>query len=424
MTQLPAVSLVAAELAGTQENAPTSWGGYLARQPILDYRGEVFGYELHGPRPFEQHLEGRLTDDSHGLLDALALFGVKRLAAGCWGFVHCSEAMFTEELLEGLPPEHTVLEIPPVAGDPAMLVRPCRRLKDLGFRLALLDFEEGDARSPLLETIDYVKVDVNRSESHQLEHLRRQLEGGSVTVVADEVHTHQAYRKARSAGIRHLQGFYFCHPELIPNGKIPGNRVCHMEILRQLFKDPLDLTTLCPLVSQDGSLVYRILCFANSPICAVSRPVTSIRAAIMILGDAAFRRLAALAIQSALSRNQSPELLRMALIRAHFCARAAFLCGLDGDEQYLLGMLSLLPPMLSVTMGTILPELPLRTEIREALAGSACKERCLLSWIEAIEDNDISGCDEICETYGLERRRLVELYLNSLEDAASLPRVA
>jgi len=192
-----------------------------------------------------------------------------------------------------------------------------------------------------------------------------------------------------------------------------------VEILRQLFKDPLELKTLCPLVSEDASLVYRVLRFVNSPLCVARHPVTSIQDAIMILGDAAFRRIAALAIQSALSRDQSPELLQMALVRARFCAQAAPFCGLASDEQYLLGMLSLLPPMLRVPMDTILHELPLRTEIREALAGTSSKERSLLTWIENLEDNRTSGCDEISAQYGLDRNTLAVLYLNSLDDGSN-----
>ena len=141
------------------------------------------------------------------------------------------------------------------------------------------------------------------------------------------------------------------------------------EILHHLFSDPLDLKKLRPLVERDPSLVYRVLRFVNSPICALREPVTSIESAILLLGDVAFRRIATLAIQCGFNQNQSPELLNMALLRARFCAGASHLCGLDPDEQYLLGMLSLLPPMLGVPMELILPGLPLREPIQNALAG-------------------------------------------------------
>lgn len=414
MIQSSDIGSVRTESSMVAEGTWPSGAGYVSRQPILDHCGGVFGYELHCHEPFKKG-EANGTHVSYEMSDALALFGVERLAVGSWGFVSCTLEMLMEDMFEALPPAMTVLEIPKSKEPSEKLLRSCRKLKEAGFRLALLDFEPGDVESPLMELVDYVKVEPRNFDAALWEHLRKQLHDAKVIVVADKIHTHQAYSKARALGIQYFQGFYFCHPELVPNGKIPANRLPHMEILRQLFKDPLDLMSLCPLVGRDASLVYRVLRYANSPICAIRQPVTSIQEAIMILGDAAFRRIAALAIQSALNQDQSPELLQMALVRARFCAQAASLCGLDAEEQYLLGMLSLLPPMLRVPMDAVLHELPLRVEIRDALAGTQTRERALLTWIEHLEENCTSGCDQISAEYGLDRNVLAVLYLDSLE---------
>jgi c-di-GMP phosphodiesterase len=282
------------------------------------------------------------------------------------------------------------------------------------------DFELNDARSALLTLAHHVKVDIRNLDSPEWQRLCNEVYRTSATVIADNFHNHDAYRKARAAGVQYFQGFYFCNPELYPNGTVPADRAHHLEILRELFKDPLDLKKLCPLVSKDPSLVYRVLRFVNSPICAVRNAVTSIEAALLILGDGVFRRIATLAIQCTLSQDQSPELLRMSQVRAEFCGQAARLCGLDGQEMYLLGMLSLLPAMLQVPMQTILPGLPLRREICRALAGDAVRERCLLSWIEALETNDIAECEAIAAKYGLDNAEMAQMYMNAVEQVAEL----
>jgi len=66
-------------------------------------------------------------------------------------------------------------------------------------------------------------------------------------------------------------------------------------------------------------------------------------------------------------------------------------------------------------MDAILHELPLRVEIRNALAGIAIKERVLLAWVEHLEENCTAGCDRISEEHGLDRNALAVLYLDSLE---------
>jgi c-di-GMP phosphodiesterase len=96
------------------------------------------------------------------------------------------------------------------------------------------------------------------------------------------------------------------------------------------------------------------------------------------------------------------------------------MCGLDPDEQYLLGMLSLLPPMLQLPMSSILPQLPLRKEMREALAGTPGKERALLSWIEHLEEDRISDCEAIVLEHNLDRSKLAELYFNALQPDPNL----
>ncbi len=397
--------------------------GYLARQPILNRRGGVLGYELRYHDPAGSPHDPPSAGD-HALIDALALFGAERFAGGQWAFVRCTTPMLLDELFEALPPARMVLEFPSSAEPSPRRLRAGSRLVTAGFRLALTDFAPGSERDPLIDYADYLKIDPKFLGTPEWDCFSTQLHFPATTVIAENIHTHEVFRRATSAGIEYFQGFYFCHPELIPNGSIPANRLQHMEILHHLFNDPLDLKKLLPLVERDPSLVYRVLRFVNSPICAVREPVTSIESAILLLGDAAFRRIATLAIQCGFNQNQSPELLNMALVRARFCDGASHLCGLNPDEQYLLGMLSLLPPMLGVPMELILPGLPLREPIRNALAGLPVKERCLLAWIEELEQDRIAECDTIAARSGMEKHELVQLYLGALHDAGNIASVA
>jgi c-di-GMP phosphodiesterase len=402
---------------------PEKGVGYLARQPILNRKGGVFGYELRHHQGCEKQTE-TAAGGFQGLIDALALFGAERFAGEHWAFVRCSAQMLLDDELEALPSSRMVLEIPGPQESSPKLLRCCRRLREAGFRLCLIDFRPGAGQDALLDYADYVKVETQFLATPEWERFSNRRKTASWTMIADNIQTQEAYRTARTAGFEYFQGFYFCTPDLIPNGTIPTNHLYHLEILRQLFKDPLDLKTLAPLVERDASLIYRVLRFVNSPICAIRQPVTSIELAIIILGDLAFRRIATLAIQCGLNRDHSPELLNMALVRARFCADAARLCGLDPEEQYLVGMLSMLPSMLCVPMAQILSGLPLREPIRDALAGVPVKERCLLAWIEELERDRIRECEVIAASFGLPAQELTRVYLGAMEAANSMAAAA
>jgi EAL and modified HD-GYP domain-containing signal transduction protein len=167
-------------------------------------------------------------------------------------------------------------------------------------------------------------------------------------------------------------------------------------------------------VKRDASLTYRLLRLVNSPMCAIRQEVSSIQAALIAVGEETFRHIAALAIASELNAGQPAEILRMAFMRGRFCELAAGLCALDSTEQYLLGMMSLLPAMMRLPMAELAPALPLRDEIREALIGKANPERILLEWLEHRERGDWAACDAAAQINGLDDEFMAACYAEAV----------
>jgi len=139
----------------------------------------------------------------------------------------------------------------------------------------------------------------------------------------------------------------------------------------------------------------------------------------MILGETTFRRIANLAILREFNADQPSEVLHMALVRARFCELAAPLCDQDSQEQYLLGMLSLLPAMLRLPMEELTPTLPLRNEIRMALEGAKVPEGVLLAWLSSHEHADWDACGSIACAGRLDEDKLVSCYAEAVVWAES-----
>ena len=236
----------------------------------------------------------------------------------------------------------------------------------------------------------------------------RWLSSVTVALVAEKVETQEEYKQACAEGFSLFQGYYFCRPVLMKNGKVPANRLSHIEILQLLRDDSIDLQKLTRLVKRDASLAYRLLRLVNSPMCAIRQEVRSIQGALLAVGEETFRRIATLAITSELGAQQPPEVLRMAFMRGRFCELAAVECGLDPTEQYLLGMLSMLPAMLQLPMEELTPALPLRDEIRASLNGIANRERMSLAWIENHERAGWEACDALVHANGLNHGHMLQ----------------
>jgi len=388
---------------------------YVARQPILDLRGKVHGYELlfrDGPRAVFRG-DGDLA--TRTMIDNTVLFGLGRLTGNLPGFLNCTEEALTGRLVHVLPSGMTVLEILETLDPSPALVSACQHLKACGYRLALDDFTWKPGIEPLVEIADYIKVDFALSDEQDRRELLRRLRGITVALIAEKVETEEEYLKARDEGFTLMQGYYFCRPVLMRNHKVPANRLLHVEILRMLQDDTMDLHELAGLVRRDTCLTYRLLRLINSPVCAMRQEVQSVQAALIAVGEESFRRLATLAITSEMNAGQPMELLRMAFVRGRFCELASVFCDLSHTEQYLLGLLSLLPAMLRVPMHELSPLLPLRDEIRQALEGTQAPERALLSWLEGHEQGDWAACDTVVERHGLNPNDLLLCYEDALQ---------
>lgn len=386
----------------------------LVRQPVLDIHSRIHSYELLFQLQSDHPLGGRGSHAMRAILDNILLYGLDKLTKGVPVFITCSGEALTTPYVTMLPSQQTILGIPEQLQFYPNMVPACNRLKGMGYRLALQNFNWGPFPHVLLPMVDYVKLSLEDFDSSGLKQLRRATEGTSAVLLAEKIDTQEAYGRACREGFSYFQGYYFCHPQYIERAKVPVDKLFHIELLQQLQRDPLDLKKIEPLVKRNAALVYRLLKLVNSPLCAIRQEIHSIESAILMLGETTFRRVATVAILSELNAGQATEILHVALVRARFCELAADGSDMDSEEQYLLGLLSLLPAMLCRPMEELASELPLRAELRQALIGESLRERCLLAWIETHERNEALKAHAIANAYGLDVEKLERVYVDAV----------
>ncbi len=132
---------------------------YVARQPVMDRRNRVHGYELLFRSGPEAAFRGNGDLATRTMLDNTVMFGLERLTGGLPAFVNCTRESLTEDLVSILPSSMTVLEILEDIEPTPSLIEACKNLKSAGFRLALDDFTWRPGVESLVEIADYIKVD-------------------------------------------------------------------------------------------------------------------------------------------------------------------------------------------------------------------------------------------------------------------------
>ncbi len=380
--------------------SPAGPGRSLARQPILDREGTVVGYELLFRNSAANAFAGPGDLASQIMVDNTLIYGLSKLTAGLPAFINCTAETLGSDYIRMLPAQQVILEVLENVERTEEVVAACHRLRGAGYKIALDDFVDSPSLDPLIAIADFIKIDFRLTPAAERRSLIARLIQFKGRYIAEKVETLAEYEEARQQGFALFQGYYFCKPALLKKRAVPPNRLVHLRLLTLLQANPLDLVKISAIVKSEPSLAYRLLRYVNSAGNSVRPGITSIKAALLAVGDDLFRRMATLAVAVELNSGPSPEILRIALVRARFCETAAYLCGLNSTEQYLLGLFSLLDAMLQMTMQEALAPLALPAPIREALLGARNRLRCPLYWLESHERGDFERCDDLATAHG------------------------
>lgn len=392
--------------------APTR---FIGRQPILNAARQVYGYELLFRSGWENCFTGSTEVAAQQMIDTTLLFGMENLVLGGKAFVNCTASALTSRLVTCFP-TGTVLEVLETVQVTDEVVAACKELKHLGYTIALDDFLPGTSCDRLVGLADYIKLDFQACDASQLRHIQSQLVGTSAALIAEKVETAEQFNRALKEGYRFFQGYFFARPSVLTSREIPANRVAYIQLLNAV-NDPLsDRNQLERLVSSEASLCFRLLRYVNSAGFGVRGRVSSIRQALILIGEIEFRKLVTIAAAACLSSdtNQSPELMLLCLHRARFCELIAPIAGQATAEQYLIGLLSVLDAMLNVSMKQILPMLPLRPAAAAVLLGEPSPIDLPLRLIGYYEQSQWEVCAIACRTLGITEAELTSLYLESL----------
>lgn len=363
----------------------------VGRQPILDRRKRVLGYELlfrsaQDDAPTTRGCGGgsmgpAFTPDeatAHVIADGVLAVGLDKLTHGRQAFVELTPEFLRHDVVKALPPEQVVLQVPCEAMSNPATAEACRELRRQGYSFALSHYTPEHAG--LLPHASYVKVDPGVDAPAE------SLSGSGVSFIANGVDAVADFDRAVRSGFSHFQGFFFERPGAMQARAIPRGRVGYLRLLCALNDPHLSLQDLEDLMKRDAALCYRMLRTVNSAGFAQSREVTSIRHALLLLGRDTIRRWASLWVLTDLGSEAPAELIVMASIRGRFCELVwPWTDGSDSGEGFLLGMCSCLDVILEQPMATIVEELPLSTDTIAALLGRDNSRRQLLECAMAYE---------------------------------------
>jgi EAL and modified HD-GYP domain-containing signal transduction protein len=408
------------------DQARESEAVHVARQPILDQRGRVFGYELLYRRAPD---DGACTADgdlaSARVLTGVLDLGLETLTSGRHAFLNVTRQLLLGQIDTLVPPDGVVLELLESVEVDQQLIDVCRELEVRGYRLALDDFIPDSDAEALLPHVAFVKVDVLSTPPDVVKSLSARLSHAGVTLLAEKVESREVFEHARRAGYSLFQGYYFCRPIIQTGAALPSQQLAYLRLLAALSKPNLMTTEVERLVKQDVSLSLRVLRSVNSAAYAIRTEIRSIGQALLLLGIDPIRKWTTVWCLAGLSARGTPELATLALLRARTCESLGDELSIaESSELFLVGLFSLLDVMLSRAMADALDGLPLSGAATAALQGGSNTLRNVLDAVIAHERGEWDTAATLAAACGLTPSALADAYTSALKWTQDVARAA
>jgi EAL and modified HD-GYP domain-containing signal transduction protein len=340
----------------------------VGRQAIFDRRMEVFGYELLYRDGTDNcaHIVDGDEATARVIVNTFLELGFEQIAGNAQTFMNLTANFFLSRHYEALPSKNVVLEVLETIEPTPAVLHAISRAKQNGYQIALDDFVVRESHRALLDHADYVKVDILALTDEELYEQIAILKNYPVRLLAEKVEDRGVYNQCLALGFEFFQGYFFCKPQIMEGVSLSGSRMAVVLLLAKLQDPSIKLHDLEDLVKNDIALSVKLLRYVNSASVGLPRPMDSVGQAISMVGTARMRQWAAL-IVLAQTGDKPPELTRVALIRARMCESLCLLHGVSASQGFTVGLFSILDAYFDCEMNQLLADLPLASEILDAL---------------------------------------------------------
>ncbi len=316
-----------------------------------------------------------------------------------------------------LPDAYTVVEIAEVEAPAKEYLWALDNLKKSHYQLAIDNFEDRPGNEALLDRADYVKIRLPGKTPRVIMTLLQKAREKKCTVIATGLENKKLYEAAQSLGFSYFQGPYFKKPQVVENRRLSANEASKIELFNLIENGTPDFSRLAESISMDASISYRLLLFLNSAAFSFPVEITSINHAVVILGWEQVKDWLRMAILNDLApREESKELMRLAAQRSNFFKLTAMRSGYrtdPPDRLFLLGLFSLLEPMLGMPLHELVENLPVADELKQGLSRQNKRLGLWLELAQRIETADWMAVDRIVEYLHLDPEAMANSYYDA-----------
>ena len=391
---------------------------YVARQAIYNRKKQVFAYELLFRDGVENCFPDVLPDEatSNMLADSHLTIGLESITFNKPAFINFHEDTLLYRFPATLNPLDVVIEIVETVNVSPELILACQHISDLGYKIALDDYDFSQKWDVLLPFTHFIKIEVNDidiSDENRLEQIKKLKDDGKI-LIAERVETIEEFDQLLPLGIDYFQGYFLSKPEMVKHRNIEVSVSSVIELVGISVSADFNLNDVNKVFETDLGLSFKLMRFINSPMLNKRHSIGSLSHAIKYLGEVELKKFIALLAIANLKGNKPLELIVSSLRRAQFCKLLGTQMDVTEDPPngFIMGLFSLVDALLDKPMQDLMSSLPFSDECKDVL----CQQRthgklayqyrlCL-----AFERADWQEIDKLAQTTKIDLPTLFSLY--------------
>lgn len=397
---------------------------YVARQPIFDQEKKIYGYELlfrDSMKNVFSGIDGN-TATSKVLSNTFFNIGIERLIGKSLAFINFTRELLIKQVPKLFPIEQLVIEVLEDIKAEDEVVNSCVELSKLGYTIALDDFFYNESLTPLIAIANIIKFDLRATPLDQISDIIEKLSRYNLRLLAEKVETYEEFDKALKMGFKYFQGYFFSKPEVVEGKDISPAKFSLLQIMAEVNQPYFDFSKVEEIIARDVSISYKLMRYINSAFYKRGNDISSIKQAIVLLGEKEIRSFLSLIAMAKLSDNKPDELLHASIIRAKFCelmSKHVEPCK-NTTELFTLGLFSSIDAILDDTMANIMSRLPLSENIKNALVNKTGELADCLEMAKSYEKGDWERFNELAKGHKVNQEKLPQCYLDAISWADTI----
>ncbi len=397
---------------------------YIARQPIINLKNEIFGYELlfreiDKNGKIESNFDDELLATANVVVNALNHFGIASLTKNRLAFINIDEELLMDTLIFNIPKKYFVLEILENTDITPKTEEKIKELKRYGYRLAIDDAHCSDdfieRFSPVFKYIDFLKLDVSLIKDKNIEEYLKLFKKFNFELLAEKVETKEEFELYKSYGCTLFQGYFFAKPDIVKRESFEPKFKRLFQLINMLDNDSIEIEEIVKQIEEDMSLTVQLLRYMNTCDIGRKKEIKSVKQAITLLGRKPLKQwllLIAFAKSNMQDVNgyEKNPLLQLAITRARIMGELAKKIDYINDthEASFTGILSLVDAALKMPIEKIFEEINVDKNIKDAIIKHSGILGELLMLVIAIERFDMKNANKYLEKFGITYDELVE----------------